>query len=80
MIAAEEIERRIREEWPEADINVNDLTGGADHYQVDITTDAFEGKMSVARHRMVYALFNDVMGGALHALSLNTKTPAEAQG
>jgi len=38
----------------------------------------FEGKMPVARHRMVYALLDTEIKDGLHALSLKTKTPAEA--
>ena len=45
--------------------------------QVEIVSTAFEGKLPLERHRMVYAIFNDVMGGALHALSLKTRTPGE---
>lgn len=33
----------------------------------------------MTRHRMVYALVNDLMPHRIHALSLTTLTPDEAQ-
>jgi len=36
------------------------------------------GKLPLARHRMVYATLGELMGGAIHALSLRTLTPEEA--
>ena len=39
---------------------------------------AFAGKLPLARHRMVYATLGELMGGAIHALSLKTLTPEEA--
>lgn len=77
MIEPTEIERRIREVLPDAQVNVRDLTGGKDHYEVEVVSQAFEGLNSLARHRKVYGIFSDVVGGALHALSLKTKTPSE---
>ncbi len=48
------------------------------HFEALIISDAFAGKLPLARHRMVYATLGDLMGGAIHALSLKTMTPAEA--
>jgi stress-induced morphogen len=78
MIAAEEIQRRIEEALPGATVRVSDMTGGGDHYDVVVVAPQFEGQTPIARHRMVYAPLKDVMGGALHALALKTRTPDEA--
>ncbi len=48
------------------------------HFEAVVISDAFAGKLPLARHRMVYATLGDLMGGAIHALSLKTLTPAEA--
>ena len=77
MFPAEELERRIRGAMPDAQVVVHDLTGGGDHYRVEIVSQAFEGQPPLKRHRMVYSLFEDVLGGALHALSLDTRAPGE---
>ena len=53
---------------------------GADgvHFEATVVAPAFAGKLPLARHRMVYATLGDLMGGAIHALSLKTVTPDEA--
>lgn len=48
------------------------------HFEARVVCDAFQGKLPLARHRMVYASLGDLMGGAIHALSLKTLTPQEA--
>ncbi|MCE3003036.1 MAG: BolA/IbaG family iron-sulfur metabolism protein [Xanthomonadaceae bacterium] len=52
------------------------------HFEATVVSEAFAGKLPLARHRMVYATLGDLMGGAIHALALKTVTPAEraAQG
>jgi len=73
------LERRIVAAMPGAHVNVTDLTGGGDHYRVTVVAEQFAGKTPVNRHRMIYNIFKDVLGGALHALSLETVTPEESK-
>jgi stress-induced morphogen len=70
------IKSRLEEAFSDATIKVNDLTGTKDHYDVVIISEAFTGVSAIERHRKVYALFPE-MGGALHAMKLTTRTPAE---
>ena len=49
------------------------------HFQALIVTEAFADKPTLARHRMVYAVLGERMGGEVHALSLRTLTPAESE-
>ena len=49
------------------------------HFKVEIVSAQFEGKMPVARHRMVYSILDAELKDGVHALSLKTKTPAEAE-
>ena len=79
MVDAEEIERLIRLALPDAEVAVYDLTGGGDHYKVDVVSATFTGMPQIKRHRLVYAPLRDVLGGALHALALTTRTPDEQQ-
>lgn len=52
---------------------------GADgvHFEATVVSDAFRGKLPLARHRLVYATLGELMGGAIHALQLKTLTPDE---
>ena len=48
------------------------------HFEATVVSEAFRGKLPLARHRMVYATLGDLMGGAVHALQLKTVTAEEA--
>ncbi len=47
------------------------------HFKVTIVSDDFEGKMLIARHRMVNEILKDELDGSIHALTLHTMTPEE---
>ena len=73
---AAEIERLIRDAFPDARIEISDLAGDGDHYSATVVSDAFRGKNRVQQHQMVYAALKGRMGGELHALALTTSVPA----
>ena len=74
-MAANEIERMIKEALPDAVVVIEDLRGDGDHYSARVTSAAFSGKTRVQQHQMVYAALQGRMGGELHALALQTGTP-----
>lgn len=51
---------------------------GETHFHVRIVSPAFEGQNRVARQRAVYRVLKDELTERVHALSLETLTPAEA--
>ena len=51
--------------------------GGESHFNVVITSAAFEGVSRVARQRMVYAAVADELAGPVHALSVKALAPGE---
>ena len=51
---------------------------GDSHFRVSIVSAKFSGLRLVARHRLVNQALAHLMGKPIHALSLDTKTPAEA--
>lgn len=79
MMNLEEIRALLGNAFPDAEIELVDLTGTRDHYQARIVSSAFEGKSPLEQHRMVYAALGDAMQGAIHALALKTYTPAAWQ-
>ncbi|KAI0766469.1 bola-like protein-domain-containing protein [Irpex lacteus] len=52
---------------------------GETHFSVDVVSDAFKGKSTIQRHRMIHAALADEFAQGLHALSLKTKTAEESQ-
>jgi stress-induced morphogen len=75
-MAANEIEKLIREAFPDAEVTITDLAGDNDHYAAMVTSGAFKGKTRVQQHQMVYDALKGRMGGVLHALSLQTAAKA----
>ncbi len=53
--------------------------GSESHFKLVIVADAFDGKRLIARHQMVNAALKAEMQGPVHALSMETLTPAEWQ-
>ncbi|MBI1239863.1 MAG: BolA/IbaG family iron-sulfur metabolism protein [Alphaproteobacteria bacterium] len=69
---ARDIERLIKEAFPDAEVTITDLAGDGDHFAAHVVADAFKGKSRVQQHQMVYAALKGRMGGELHALALQT--------
>ena len=63
--------------FPDARVELEDLTGTQDHWKARIVTTAFAGKSLIARHRLVMAVLAEEMKGPIHALTLDVKTPDE---
>jgi len=74
-MAGSEIEQLIKRAFPEAQVTVVDLAGDGDHYGARIISGAFIGKSRIQQHQMVYEALKGKMGGALHALALETLVP-----
>jgi stress-induced morphogen len=72
---ADELKERIEAALPGADVAVEDLTGGGDHFRAEIVSDRFDGLSRIEQHKLVYDVFGAEMGGPIHALSIKTSTP-----
>jgi stress-induced morphogen len=72
---AAEIEALIKSALPDAQVTIEDLAGDGDHYAATVVSAAFKGLSRVKQHQLVYAALQGRMGGALHALALQTSAP-----
>ncbi|MEE2678546.1 MAG: BolA family protein [Myxococcota bacterium] len=50
---------------------------GGGHFRAVVVSQRFEGKAPVERQRIVYAVLAEEMGRDIHALSMQTLTPAQ---
>ncbi len=57
--------------------SVLEVQGDGHHFEALIVSEAFAGKLRVARHQLVYAALGERMRAEIHALSMRTLTPAE---
>jgi stress-induced morphogen len=69
----EQLASRIKQLHPETKVRVQDLTGTQDHYQVEVISPAFEGKLTIDQHKMIMGLFkSEIASDEVHALSMKT--------
>ena len=71
--STDELKERIEAAIPGAQAEVTDLTGGGDHFRARVIAQEFSGMSRIEQHRRVYAVFGPDIGGAIHALSLETR-------
>ena len=77
MVHPDQVQAAITLAMPDASVEVEDLTGGGDHLQVTVVSSAFNGLTRVKQHQLVYgALRQELASEAIHALALQTSTPA----
>jgi len=79
MPSANELKERIESALPGARVSVEDLTGGGDHFRAEVVSDRFEGLNRIQQHKLIYDVFGDEVGGAIHALSIKTQTPGDGR-
>ena len=75
-MSQDDLETALREGFPDAEIEIQDLAGDGDHYKARIVSTAFAGLPRVRQHQLVYAALKGKMGGELHALALETSAPS----
>ncbi|MEO6581938.1 MAG: BolA family transcriptional regulator [Sphingomicrobium sp.] len=75
-MAAQDIERLIRDAIPDAEVTITDLAGDGDHYAARVVSASFAGLNRVRQHQQVYAALGTRMGVELHALQLTTAAPS----
>jgi acid stress-induced BolA-like protein IbaG/YrbA len=71
----EQITRDIEAALPGAQVRVASDDGV--HFAAIVVAPQFEGLRPLARHQLVYRALGAAVGAAIHALSLDTATPAE---
>jgi stress-induced morphogen len=76
-VKPDDIIAKIRAALPDAHVELQDLTGTADHWKATIVSAAFTGMSLIARHRLVMAALAEEMKGPIHALTLDVKAPDE---
>lgn len=70
----EQMKSRLTQSYPDAVIEVVDLTGTSDHWEVYVESQAFKGMTRIEQHQHVMSCFSpELKTGEVHALSIRTK-------
>ena len=76
MPSPDDLKQRIESAIPGSRVDVQDLTGGGDHFRATVIAADFADLSRIEQHRRVYAVFGADIGGPIHALSLVTRAEA----
>jgi len=68
-----ELEKLLKEKFPNSKIIIEDLAGDNDHYSVSIESSLFNDLSKIQQHQLVYKSLNGLMDKELHAMQLKTK-------
>jgi stress-induced morphogen len=64
----------LEQAFPSSQIEVDDRTGGGDHFQVVVTSPRFDGLSLLEQHRLVnQALAAPLADGTIHELRIRTR-------
>ena len=75
MPTTDELKQRIEAAIPDATADVEDWTGGGDHFRATVVSPAFAGLSRIQQHKLVMDVFAGEIGGSIHAFSVKTQTP-----
>ncbi|MDP3980126.1 MAG: BolA/IbaG family iron-sulfur metabolism protein [Chlamydiota bacterium] len=76
MVNSDEILAVLKKTLPDAHIEVTDLTGTQDHYEVRVASKSFEGLTLIQQHQAVQSPLKEFINdGRLHAISIKTSMP-----
>jgi len=74
-MSPEQMRERLVQFFPGSQIEVTDLTGGGDHYEVFVQSKVFTGLSRIEQHQKVMSAFQaELKTGEVHALSIRTQT------
>lgn len=73
-MGVERIRGLLEQAFPASQIEVDDRTGGGDHFQVMVVSPRFDGLPLIEQHRLVNeALADPLANGTIHELRIRTK-------
>lgn len=73
MITAEEIQTLIKSRLPDARVVARDMTGSADHWEIEVVWASFGGKPLIEQHKILHEILNHEMKDRIHAVKFKTR-------
>ncbi len=70
-----QMKNRLIQAFPDGQVEVTDLTGSEDHYEVFVSSKSLAGLSRIQQHQKVMATFaEELKTGEVHALSIRTQS------
>ncbi|MCC8419064.1 MAG: BolA family transcriptional regulator [Rickettsia endosymbiont of Glossina mortisans submortisans] len=71
-ISAEELEKILKESFPNSIIKITDLVEDQDHYALEISDVQFNGLSLINQHKLVKNALSEILNKKLHAITIKT--------
>lgn len=73
-MSPQQMKERLETAFPQSQVDVRDMTGTEDHYEVLVRSKIFHGLSRMERHQKVMAAFAaELKTGEVHALTIKTE-------
>ena len=73
VITPQEIEKIILAKMPGAKVQVSDMTGTSDHFEIHVSSKEFHGLALMDQHKKIFAILKKEMEERIHAVKLKTR-------
>ena len=60
--------------FPQSEVEVRDMTGTGDHFEIFVSSGSFAGKSLVEQHQMVHKALESEMDRGIHAVQIKTRS------
>ncbi|MFB6282664.1 MAG: BolA family protein [Halobacteria archaeon] len=79
-LETQEVEELIEEEIEEADVSAREQfhpgeQDAGQHFELRVVSPEFEDMSRIQQHRRVHDALDDYMGGVIHSVEIDTRTP-----
>ena len=71
---ADQVKQMIVAAFPQAEVQVKDMTGTGDHFDILVSSKAFVGKSLIEQHQMVHRALESEMDRGIHAVQIKTRS------
>jgi stress-induced morphogen len=77
MLSCEQVRNIVTAGIPGAAVEVRDMTGTSDHFEIQVISAAFAGKTLLEQHKLVHQALGEHFGDGkpIHAIKIKTRTP-----
>ena len=74
MMHPDAVKKMLEAAFPQSQIEVRDMTGTGDHFDIQIASALFGQKSLIQQHQMVYQALGSEMDRGIHAVQIKTRS------
>ena len=75
ILTTSDIQSMVESSIPDSSVEVRDMYGTSDHFEIVVSSRHFAGKSRIEQHKMVQAALGEALTTTIHAVEIKTLTP-----